>query len=122
MDVLQVESRQGDYNVIAEPGSVARLGEILEAQRTPTPRSVVSNTTVAPLWAKTAAASIDAPLMELADGEEHKRWPTVEGLLSSWLETGLHRKDSVAAVGGGVLTDTVGFGGFLLTAKLVLGL
>jgi 3-dehydroquinate synthase len=48
-------------------------------------------------------------LIELADGEESKRWPTVESLLGRWLDEGLHRGDSVAAVGGGVLTDTVGF-------------
>jgi len=49
-------------------------------------------------------------MIEVADGEEHKRWPTVEGLLRRWLDAGLHRGDTVAAVGGGVLTDTVGFG------------
>ncbi len=51
----------------------------------------------------------ETPLIEIADGEEHKRWPTVEGLLGRWLDDGLHRGNTVAAVGGGVLTDTVGF-------------
>jgi 3-dehydroquinate synthase len=70
---------------------------------------VVSDSTVGPLWGVPAAASLDGPLIELADGEESKRWPAVEGLLGRWLDGGLHRGDSVAAVGGGVLTDTVGF-------------
>ncbi len=73
------------------------------------PRSVVCDSTVGPLWGTAAAASLDSPLIELADGEEHKRWSTVEELLGRWLDEGLHRGDSVAAVGGGVLTDTVGF-------------
>jgi 3-dehydroquinate synthase len=70
---------------------------------------VVSNSTVGPLWGEPVAQSVGAPLIELADGEEHKRWSTVETLLGRWLDEGLHRGDSVAAVGGGVLTDTVGF-------------
>jgi 3-dehydroquinate synthase len=70
---------------------------------------VVSNSTVGPLWGEPVAQSVGAPLIELADGEEHKRWSTVETLLGRWLDEGLHRSDTVTAVGGGVLTDTVGF-------------
>jgi 3-dehydroquinate synthase len=109
MQRLKVESERGDYSVVAEAGVVSRLGELLDDEGLRRPRSVVSNTTVGPLWGQPAAQSLAAPLMELADGEEHKRWPTIEGLLGRWLEQGLHRGDSVAAVGGGVLTDTVGF-------------
>ena len=106
---LQVDSERGAYGVIAEAGALPRLGEVLEREGLTRPLSVVSNTTVGPLWAKAAAASLGAPLIELADGEEHKRWATVEGLCSRWLDDGLHRGDAAAAVGGGVLTDTVGF-------------
>ena len=55
------------------------------------------------------AESLAAPVVELPDGEVHKRWPVVEDLLAHWLDQGLHRSDSVAAVGGGVLTDITGF-------------
>jgi len=110
MQRLIVESERGDYSVVAEAGAVSRLAELLEEEGLRRPRAVVSDTTVGPLWAQPAAASLDVPLIELADGEEHKRWPTVEDLLGRWLEQGIHRGDSVAAVGGGVLTDTVGFG------------
>jgi 3-dehydroquinate synthase len=110
MQRLTVESERGDYSVVAEAGSVPRLAELVDSEGLRHPRSVVSNTTVGPLWGQPAAQSLAAPLIELADGEEHKRWPTVEGLLGRWLDQGIHRGDSVAAVGGGVLTDTVGFG------------
>jgi 3-dehydroquinate synthase len=106
---LQVESERGAYKVIAEAGASPRLTELLEQEGVDHPRSVVSNTTVGPLWADAAARDFGAPLIELADGEEHKRWSTVEGLLGRWLDEGLHRGDSVLAIGGGVLTDTVGF-------------
>ena len=109
MQRLTVESERGDYSVIAEAGAVSRLAELIEEEGLTRPRSVVSNTTVGPLWGQPAAQSLGTTLIELADGEEHKRWPAVEGLLGRWLEQGIHRGDSVAAVGGGVLTDTVGF-------------
>jgi 3-dehydroquinate synthase len=110
MQRLTVESERGAYDVVASPGAVTRLAEILDEASLPRPRSVVSDTTVGPLWGTSAADPLGVPLIELADGEEFKRWPTVEGLLAGWLEAGLHRGDTVAAVGGGVLTDTVGFG------------
>jgi 3-dehydroquinate synthase len=110
MQRLTVESERGAYGVIAKAGAVNGLAEFLEKEGFRRPRSVVSNTTVGPLWGQPAAKSLGVPMIELADGEEHKRWPTVEGLLGRWLEAGFHRGDTVAAVGGGVLTDTVGFG------------
>lgn len=106
---LTVDSERSAYDVIAEAGSVAGLADVLEQEGVPHPRSVVSNTTVGPLWGRPAAAAGGAPLIELADGEEHKRWSTVEKLIGQWLEADLHRGDGVAAVGGGVVMDTVGF-------------
>ena len=106
---LKISSERGAYEVIAEAGAVSRLGAVVDEEGLVRPRSVVSNSTVGPLWGTPAAASLDAPLVELPDGEAHKRWPAVETLLGQWLDGGLHRGDSVAAVGGGVLTDTVGF-------------
>ncbi len=109
MQRLKIESERGAYEVIAEAGAVSRLGAVVDEEGLVRPRSVVSNSTVGPLWGTPAAASLDAPLVELPDGEAHKRWPAVETLLGQWLDGGLHRGDSVTAVGGGVLTDTVGF-------------
>ena len=109
MQRLKISSERGAYAVIAEVGAVTRLGTIVDQEGTERLCSVVSDSTVGPLWGVPAAASLDAPLIELPDGEEHKRWSTIEGLLGQWLDGELHRGDSVAAVGGGVLTDTVGF-------------
>ncbi len=107
---LKVESERGAYSVIAEAGAISRLADVVADEGLTKTRTVVSDTTVGPLWGKTAAQTLKAPLIEIADGEEHKRWPAVEDLLGQWLGAGLHRGDAVAAVGGGVLTDTVGFG------------
>jgi len=109
MQRLTVQSERGAYSVVAEAGAISRLAELVEEEGITRPRTVVSDSTVGPLWGEPPAKSIGVPLIELEDGEEHKRWPTIEGLLGRWLDDGLHRGDTVAAVGGGVLTDTVGF-------------
>jgi len=109
MQRMTVDSERGAYQVVADAGAVENLTEILAGAEIGLPRSVVSDSTVGPLWGAPASKSLGASLIELADGEEHKRWPAVETLLGRWLDAGLHRGDTVAAVGGGVLTDTVGF-------------
>lgn len=109
MQRLTVASRYGDYDILARPGLMKDFQEILLEEGINAPRSVVTNTTVAPLWARAVAQSLAVPLIELADGEDRKRWSTVDGLLGRWLDGGLTRVDSAAAIGGGVLTDTVGF-------------
>jgi len=110
MQSLKVESERRAYSVVAEAGAVSRLGDLLAEEGLANPKSVISDTTVGPLWGAPAAKSLESPMIEIADGEEHKRWPAVEELLGRWLAAGLHRGDTVVAVGGGVLTDTVGFG------------
>jgi 3-dehydroquinate synthase len=109
MQRLTIDSERGAYSVVAEPEAISRLAHLIEEEGLNKPRSMVSDTTVGPLWGQPAAQTLEAPLIEFPDGEEHKRWPTVETLLGRWLDDGLHRGNMVAAVGGGVLTDTVGF-------------
>jgi 5-deoxy-5-amino-3-dehydroquinate synthase len=46
---------------------------------------------------------------EMDHGEEAKSLATVESLCRAWAGWGLTRGDAVVAVGGGVVTDTVGF-------------
>jgi 3-dehydroquinate synthase len=109
MQRLQVESRLARYQVVAEPGALGRLGDVLAAEGLAAPRSLVSDAVVAPLWAQAAAASCGASLLTIPAGETSKCWATVEDLLGRWLERGLHRGELVAAVGGGVVSDLVGF-------------
>ncbi len=61
MQRLKVESERGPYSVIAEAGSVSRLAELIEEEGLNKPRSVVSDTTVGPLWGRPAAASLKHP-------------------------------------------------------------
>jgi 3-dehydroquinate synthase len=110
MQVLSVAGERGVYQVVVSRGAVVRLGELLDDRAIARPRAAVTNSTVAPLHGRRAAEAAGAPApFELADGESHKRWPSVEAVIDRWLDDGLHRGQSVLAVGGGVVTDTVGF-------------
>ena len=75
---------------------------------------VVSNTTVAPLYAAQLAEALrqryDKVLfVNLPDGEVHKDWPTLQLIFDALLENGCDRKTVLFALGGGVVGDMAGF-------------
>ncbi len=108
--IIEISGERGPCRVVIESGSVDRLGEVLDREQVARPADVVTNTTVAPLHGCRAAAAVGAlPPAELPDGEGFKRWREVESIVDRWLDRGLHRGRTVMAVGGGVITDTVGF-------------
>ncbi|MDZ7674188.1 MAG: 3-dehydroquinate synthase family protein [Acidimicrobiales bacterium] len=57
----------------------------------------------------TVDPGVDNRVFHIADGEGAKALSTVEMLCRNWASYGLTRGDVVVAVGGGVVTDTVGF-------------
>ncbi len=75
---------------------------------------IVSNTTVAPLYAKTLMGALRplygrVHLVELPDGEEFKTWQTLNLIYDALLEQGCDRKTVLYALGGGVVGDMTGF-------------
>jgi len=75
---------------------------------------IVSNTTVAPLYA-TRVAQMLAPCyprvttLSLPDGEAHKDWQTLNLVFDHLLGEGADRKTVLFALGGGVVGDITGF-------------
>ncbi|MEO7953253.1 MAG: 3-dehydroquinate synthase [Polaromonas sp.] len=75
---------------------------------------VVSNTTVAPLYAAPLMQALQGHyakvlLVTLPDGEVHKDWPTLQLIFDALLENGCDRKTVLFALGGGVVGDMTGF-------------
>ncbi|RYF63608.1 MAG: 3-dehydroquinate synthase, partial [Comamonadaceae bacterium] len=75
---------------------------------------VVSNTTVAPLYAERLRAVLrtrfrTVHLLELPDGEAHKDWTTLNRIFDALLGYGCDRKTVLFALGGGVVGDMTGF-------------
>ena len=75
---------------------------------------IVSNTTVAPLYAKTLADMLHTHhrrVLQLAlpDGEQHKDLATLNLIFDKLLQSGCDRKTVLYALGGGVVGDITGF-------------
>ncbi|MDF1486357.1 3-dehydroquinate synthase [Ramlibacter sp. H39-3-26] len=75
---------------------------------------IVTNTTVAPLYAEALAAALRPPYAQvhtvaLPDGEAHKDWPTLNLVFDALLGHGCDRKTVLFALGGGVVGDMTGF-------------
>ena len=75
---------------------------------------VVSNTTVAPLYARRLAGALGARyrrllVVELPDGEAHKDWASLNRIFDALLADGCDRKTVLFALGGGVVGDVAGF-------------
>lgn len=75
---------------------------------------IVSNTTVAPLYAKALASAL-APhykrviQVDLPDGEAFKDWSHLQQIFDALLANGCDRKTVLFALGGGVVGDMTGF-------------
>lgn len=75
---------------------------------------VVSNTTVAPLYAASLRSALKERFaqiheVQLPDGEEHKNWQTLQRIFDALLSHGCDRKTVLFALGGGVVGDMTGF-------------
>lgn len=75
---------------------------------------IVTNTTVAPLYAATLQAALATRFrtvhtLELPDGEVYKDWGTLNRIFDALLGHGADRKTVLFALGGGVVGDMTGF-------------
>ena len=75
---------------------------------------IVTNTTVAPLYAAglhraLAARHGKVHVVELPDGESHKTWQTLNMIFDALLQKACDRKTVLYALGGGVVGDITGF-------------
>lgn len=69
-------------------------------------RPVVADATVASLWEGKLGVR---PIVTIPSGEQHKTIGTVCSLWGAFARAGLGRRDTVAALGGGVTGDLTGF-------------
>jgi 3-dehydroquinate synthase len=75
---------------------------------------IVSNETVAPLYATQLASALDAHFarvrtLALPDGESFKDWPTLNAIFDELLGAEADRRTVLYALGGGVVGDMTGF-------------
>lgn len=111
METLTVELAERSYPILIGPGLLqdsALLGQHVPGRDL----LLVSNTTVAPLYARALEQSLpDRRLVQaiLPDGESHKTLATVSRLLDVLVANRFGRDATIVALGGGVVGDTAGF-------------
>jgi len=110
---IQIDLGERSYPIVIGSGL---LGSSLTYQDIPKAATalVVSNTTVAPLYAAQLAEALrqrydKVLLVALPDGEVHKDWPTLQLIFDALLQNGCDRKTVLFALGGGVVGDMAGF-------------
>ena len=110
---VHIELADRSYPIVIGSGL---LGDAATYQHLPSASTalIVSNTTVAPLYAAQLQAVLQARyrkvlLLMLPDGEAHKDWPTLQLIFDELLQNGCDRKTTLFALGGGVVGDMTGF-------------
>ncbi|MES2942365.1 MAG: 3-dehydroquinate synthase [Pseudomonadota bacterium] len=110
---VQIDLAERSYSIAI---GTALLGGMSTYQNLPAASTalIVSNTTVAPLYAAQLNAALQQRyekvlLLSLPDGEVHKDWPTLQLIFDALLENGCDRKTVLFALGGGVVGDMTGF-------------
>jgi 3-dehydroquinate synthase len=102
MAVIHVEAPGGAYDIVIEPGLLDHPPEAGPGD------VVISNTTVAPLYAARFTPR-KYTLATAPDGEAYKTLETVAALYGDLIDAGADRHSTVVALGGGVIGDTAGF-------------
>ena len=115
MITIPVEVKPRHYAAIIETGLLAKAGRILRGLLPAGSRLfVVTVASVRHRWGKTlmgslVGANFDAKVLEMPEGERHKRLATVEALSEKLSALGADRNAVVIAFGGGVAGDVAGF-------------
>jgi 3-dehydroquinate synthase len=111
MQTLQVSLGERSYPILIGDGLLREPG-LLAARIPGRDLLLVSNTTVAPLYApllKAALAGRRIVEVVVADGEQHKTLATAARVFDTLIANRLGRDVTVVALGGGVVGDLAGF-------------
>lgn len=103
------------YDVMIGTGLLGKSGELIKQVLPKAERAViVSDSNVAPLYADTVKASLEAAgytafVHVFPAGEANKRLTAIEGMYAAMAAAELSRSDFAVALGGGVTGDMCGF-------------
>ncbi|MCP5432860.1 MAG: 3-dehydroquinate synthase [Alphaproteobacteria bacterium] len=116
---VPVRLAERSYDVVVGDGLIARAGGYIAPLLARPSAVVVTDETVAghhleALEASLRAAGILPHSLSVAPGEGSKRFAVLEDLLERLLGLGVERKDTLIALGGGVVGDLVGFAASIL--------
>ncbi len=110
---VSIELAERSYSILIGSGLLQHAEAFAGLPRS-SQAMIVSNTTVAPLYAKSLQDGLrlhypKVLLVELPDGEQHKDWQTLNQIFDALLAQACDRKTVLFALGGGVVGDMTGF-------------
>ena len=110
---VTIELAERSYHILIGCGLLANVASYADLPQAST-ALIVSNTTVAPLYAEALRAALAGRYpqiheLRLPDGEEYKNWQTLQRIFDSLLSNACDRKTTIFALGGGVVGDMTGF-------------
>lgn len=122
MTLIKVELPDTQYDVLVAGRALDNAGVILRNLSRSRKVIVVSDQTVAPLYAQRLSTSLRASdfepiLAQMHGGEQHKTLSTLQSLFDQILPARPERSTPVIGLGGGIVTDVAGF----LAASLLRG-
>jgi len=102
------------YDIIIGEEILQTVGSLSSSLGLSGKTAVISNPTVAPLYAgkvinSLSLAGLDPILIEIPDGEEFKSLETLQTVYDRLILGGLDRRSFIVALGGGVVGDLAGF-------------
>ncbi|MDE2121998.1 MAG: 3-dehydroquinate synthase, partial [Betaproteobacteria bacterium] len=114
MNSVRVELGSRSYDILIGSGLLRDPASFAPAARPRASALIVSNTTVAPLYAQALAASLQGQYARvlqcvLPDGEQYQDWTTLHQVFDALLEQHCDRRSVLYVRGGGVVGDVTGF-------------
>jgi len=114
MKKVSINLGRRSYNIIIESGMLATCGSIIEKHLTGKKTAIVSDTTVAEIYAPAVERSLkesgfETALVGIESGENSKNMETVSHVCRQFIDARLDRSSAVIALGGGVTGDIAGF-------------
>ncbi len=110
---VPVKTAERSYDILIGPGLLG-LPDALAGLPPATTACIVTNTTVAPLYAQQVESTLRSRFgkvitVVLPDGEAHKDWGTLNLIFDRLLAEACDRRTLLVALGGGVVGDMTGF-------------
>ena len=114
MDTITVDLGQRSYSIFIEEQLLDKAGSSVDSLLGSRNTAIITNTTIAPLYADRLAATLKASgfktsIIKMPDGEQFKTLERIQHIYSNILAAGLDRQSLLIALGGGVIGDMTGF-------------
>ncbi len=114
MESVSVNLGKRSYKIVIEDGLLSATGRLVSKLSTRKVATIITNTTVAPLYLQTVKQSLENLSFKvneiiIPDGEQYKSLVWIEKIYKNLLCLDLDRNSPIIALGGGVVGDISGF-------------